>query len=109
MAMAGLKCHHLAKSTMSMPEHSARRRKSAGLPTCWSINLDLAWVLHKDGRGHIRDGRRQMHESMRGYGGPDQRTGFERLGEQALGYLRSRSVDHWLMFLAGLVIGLIVG
>jgi hypothetical protein len=50
-----------------------------------------------------------MHESMRGHGGPDQRNGFERLGEQALGYLRSRSVDHWLMFLAGLVIGLIVG
>jgi hypothetical protein len=87
----------------------ARRRKSAGLPIFWSIDLDLAWVLHEDGRGHIRDGRRQMHESMRGYGGPDQRTGFERLGEQALGYLRSRSVDHWLMFLAGLVIGLIVG
>jgi hypothetical protein len=87
----------------------ARRRKSAGLPIFWSIDLDLAWVLHEDGRGHIRDGRRQMHESMRGYGGPDQRNGFERLGEQALGYLRSRSVDHWLMFLAGLVIGLIVG
>ena len=26
-----------------------------------------------------------------------------------LGYLRSRTVDHWLMFLAGLVIGLIIG
>ncbi len=50
-----------------------------------------------------------MNESMHGYGGLDQRTGFERIGEQVLSYLRSRTVDHWLMFLAGLVIGLIVG
>jgi hypothetical protein len=50
-----------------------------------------------------------MHDGMRGYGAPDQRTGFERLTEQALGYLRSRTAEHWLMFLAGLAIGLIVG
>ena len=47
-------------------------------------------------------------DSMRGYGGPDQRTGFERIGEQVLTYLRGRTVDHWLMFLAGLVIGMVI-
>jgi hypothetical protein len=50
-----------------------------------------------------------MHDSMRGYGRPDQRTAFERLAEQALAYLRSRSADHWLMFIAGLAIGLVIG
>jgi hypothetical protein len=54
-------------------------------------------------------GKNQMHDSMRGYGAPSGRSAFERLGEQALGYLRSRTADHWLMFLAGLVVGLIVG
>jgi hypothetical protein len=105
MAMVGLNCHCLAKSTMSIAGAlwPGAENQLACQPF-WSIDLDLAWVLHEDGRGHIRDGRRQMHESMRGYGGPDQRNGFERVGEQALGYLRSRSVDHWLMFLAGLVI-----
>jgi len=49
-----------------------------------------------------------MHDSMRGYGASSGRTAFERLGEQALGYLRSRTADHWLMFLAGLVIGVII-
>lgn len=34
---------------------------------------------------------------------------FERFGEQLLAYLRSRTADHWLMFLGGLVIGLILG
>jgi hypothetical protein len=53
-------------------------------------------------------GENKMHDGMRGYG-PDQRTGFERLAEQALGYLRSRTADHWLMFIAGLAIGLIIG
>ena len=50
-----------------------------------------------------------MHDSMRDYGGRSGRTGFERLTEQAMAYLRSRTADHWLMFAAGLVVGLIVG
>jgi hypothetical protein len=50
-----------------------------------------------------------MDDSVRGYGGRDTRTGFERTAEQVLNYLRGRTADHWLMFLAGLVIGLIVG
>jgi hypothetical protein len=50
-----------------------------------------------------------MEHSMRGYGGREARTGFERAAEQVLDYLRGRTVDHWLMFLAGLVIGLIIG
>ncbi len=50
-----------------------------------------------------------MRDGMRGYGGLDQRTGFERVAERVLDYLRGRTADHWLMFLAGLAIGLIVG
>ena len=37
------------------------------------------------------------------------RTGFERMAERALAYLRSRTADHWLMFAAGVVLGLMVG
>ena len=29
--------------------------------------------------------------------------------DEALAYLRSRSADHWLMFIAGLAIGLVIG
>jgi hypothetical protein len=35
--------------------------------------------------------------------------GFERAGSRILDFLRSRSADHWIMFLAGVVIGMIVG
>jgi hypothetical protein len=49
-----------------------------------------------------------MRHSMHDYGST-RPGGFERIAEQALDYLRSRTVDHWLMFAAGLVIGLIVG
>ena len=49
-----------------------------------------------------------MHDSMRGYGDRNGRTTFERVAERALSYLGSRTADHWLMFLAGLVIGLII-
>ena len=50
-----------------------------------------------------------MHDSMRGYGGRETRTGFERAAEQVLNYLRGRTADQWLMFLAGLVLGLMIG
>jgi len=43
------------------------------------------------------------------YGRRDHRTGFERLAGAALAYLQSRSSEHWLMFLAGLMIGLFLG
>jgi hypothetical protein len=43
------------------------------------------------------------------YGRRDHRTGFERLAGSALDYLRSRSSEHWLMFFAGLVVGLLLG
>ena len=39
----------------------------------------------------------------------DQRSTFERSAERFLGYLRSRTADHWLMFAAGVVLGLMVG
>lgn len=36
-------------------------------------------------------------------------SGLERALERAVAYLQSRTADHWLMFAAGLVIGLILG
>jgi hypothetical protein len=50
-----------------------------------------------------------MRDSTHGYGDRNGRTAFERVAEQASSYLRSRTADHWLMFLAGLMIGLIIG
>jgi hypothetical protein len=50
-----------------------------------------------------------MHHSTHDYGSRGSRTGFERMAEQALAYLRSRTADHWLMFAAGVVLGLMVG
>jgi hypothetical protein len=35
--------------------------------------------------------------------------GFERAGSRILDFLRSRRADHWIMFLAGIVVGMIVG
>ena len=49
-----------------------------------------------------------MNDSMRAYG-RDDRGAFERLAERAIAYLQSRSVEHWLMFMAGLVLGLLIG
>jgi hypothetical protein len=56
-----------------------------------------------------RERKNEMHDSMRGYGARSERTGFERVSERAMAYLRSRTADHWLMFAAGLVVGMIVG
>jgi hypothetical protein len=43
------------------------------------------------------------------YGRAGRSDGFERAGGRILEFLRSRSADHWIMFLAGIVIGMIVG
>jgi hypothetical protein len=43
------------------------------------------------------------------YGYRNHRTVFDRLAASALNYLRSRSSEHWLMFCAGLVAGLLLG
>ncbi len=37
------------------------------------------------------------------------RTTAERLFDQFTAYLRTRTTDHWLMFLAGLIIGVWIG
>ena len=37
------------------------------------------------------------------------RSALERIGERIQDYLSSRTADHWIMFLAGAVIGLILG
>jgi hypothetical protein len=43
------------------------------------------------------------------YGYRNHRTGFERVAASALNYLRSRSSEHWLMFFAGLAVGVLLG
>jgi hypothetical protein len=49
------------------------------------------------------------NESARYDDGHGGRAGFERVVEQVTAYLRSRTADHWLMFAAGLVLGLLLG
>jgi hypothetical protein len=51
----------------------------------------------------------RMGERADLYGRHDPRTGFERLVSGVLDYLRSRSSEHWLMFVVGLMIGLFLG
>jgi hypothetical protein len=50
----------------------------------------------------------RMDERADRYGHSDDRMGLERIASDALGYLRSRRSEHWLMFAAGLAIGLIL-
>jgi hypothetical protein len=36
-------------------------------------------------------------------------SAFERLTDRLREYLRTRTKDHWIMFLAGLVLGILLG
>jgi hypothetical protein len=56
-----------------------------------------------------KDVKMRMDERADLYGRHDHRTGFERLASGVLDYLRSRSSEHWLMFVIGLMIGLFLG
>ena len=40
---------------------------------------------------------------------PYRRSGYERVFDRLTAYLGSRTGDHWIMFVAGLVIGLVLG
>jgi hypothetical protein len=40
--------------------------------------------------------------------GTRREQGFDRWAERTRLYLKSRTVDHWLMFVAGLVIGALI-
>jgi len=51
----------------------------------------------------------RMDERTDPYGRYDHRNGFDRLAGSALDYLRSRTSEHWLMFVVGLMIGLFLG
>jgi hypothetical protein len=51
----------------------------------------------------------RMDDRADQYGYRSQRTVFERLAAGALEYLRSRNTEHWLMFCAGLAIGVLLG
>lgn len=50
-----------------------------------------------------------MNHGYDTYGRREHRAGFDRAAGQFLDYLRSRTADHWIMFLAGLVIGSLLG
>ena len=39
----------------------------------------------------------------------DRPTAWSRLGEKGLSFLQTRTAEHWVMFLAGIVVGLILG
>jgi hypothetical protein len=76
-----------------------------------ALRIQLARSMLKENRwpestGHPRHRGASMHDRMGTY---DQRSAFERTAERFLGYLRSRTADHWLMFAAGVVLGLMVG
>jgi hypothetical protein len=43
------------------------------------------------------------------YGRAGRPDGFERAGGRVLDFLRNRTADQWLMFAAGVVVGMIVG
>jgi hypothetical protein len=63
------------------------------------------------GRNIIARGR-PMHRSefdRDPYQRAGRTDGFERAGGRILDFLRSRKADHWIMFLAGIVVGMIVG
>lgn len=34
---------------------------------------------------------------------------MQRLGENLIAYIRSRTAEHWIMFVAGLALGLLLG
>jgi len=50
-----------------------------------------------------------MHEGNGIMGDGGERSALERMSERVRDYLSSRSADHWIMFLAGVIVGLIVG
>ena len=39
----------------------------------------------------------------------DRLSGAQRLGEAALAWVKSRKAEHWIMFLAGLALGAMLG
>jgi hypothetical protein len=41
--------------------------------------------------------------------GPERAGTFQRLADAFAGYLRTRTADHWVMFVAGLVLGVLLG
>ena len=50
-----------------------------------------------------------MHHTSDSFPRNDHSSLLGRLGEQALAYLQTRTAEHWIMFLAGIIIGLILG
>lgn len=44
-----------------------------------------------------------------GPAGPGRTDRMQRLGENLVAYLRSRTAEHWIMFAAGLALGVLLG
>src|SRR5690606_1114105 len=74
-------------------------------PTSWHGSCEMGCGI----RSRPRDGDMRMDERTDPYGRYDHRNGFDRLAGSALDYLRSRTSEHWLMFVVGLMIGLFLG
>ena len=55
------------------------------------------------------DTETKMERTMKDDFPRSERSGFARLGQWLADYVRSRQTDHWIMFLAGLAIGLLLG
>lgn len=51
----------------------------------------------------------RMDDQASRYGSGERGAGFARLASDALDYVRSRSSEHWLIFAAGILIGLFLG
>lgn len=53
-----------------------------------------------------RFGHEQARDADPRHGGG---RGLPRFAEASLAYLRSRTTDHWIMFVAGVVLGTLLG
>lgn len=50
-----------------------------------------------------------MNQSTYGQAGPGRGDRMQRLGEALVAYVRSRTAEHWIMFAAGLALGVLLG
>jgi hypothetical protein len=87
-----------------------RRRKDNDSRTLAGWCGNWHGLCNACGEQRHRQREKAMHRSEFDRDPYGRRTdGFERVGGRVLEFLRSRGADHWIMFLAGVVIGMIFG
>lgn len=69
----------------------------------WNDTSDFRTSATQAGPGETGRGRDFFGRSCAG------RQGFDRWAERTRVYLKSRTADHWLMFIAGLLLGALLG